>query len=221
MFALAAACGHAAPFAGNDVDGIAPDAIAAVDAPKPDTAHDAELEAAPIVGGYPAEPYGKNVGDTFPPLVLDGYPEGDPAWSKVSLRDLFDPDGKKGIRAILLVVAAEWCGACKAEATWVPGAYSMTYRPRGARFVTALVQNASTGAATQSTATAWRDAYGIPYAVAIDPMLDTLPMNAGVLPLPYSYVIDPRTMRVVKILTSEQSPPTIPAVDALLTKNGG
>ena len=192
--------------------------------PRPDTAF-AEDAADPadatlvIADGYPAGPYGKTKGATFPPLTLAGYRDGSPTWSTVSMKDYFDPDGTKGIRGVLVVAAAEWCGVCQGEVKWVTASYASAYRAKGARFVTALLQNGARSAATQATATLWRDTFSIPYAVAIDPSLSTLPESGGALTLPYSYVLDPRTMRVVEVTSAAQTPPTIPALDAVIAKN--
>ncbi len=195
------------------VDGGAFDA-----APRPDVAVPDE-DARPIVDGYPEGPYGLKVGDVFPDATLAGHPEGSDAWTKVFVRDLFDHDGSRGIHGVLLVIAAEWCGECNREAKWLPRVYVDDYAPKGARFVTAVIHDRDRAPATQLVAQRWRDTYGITFAVAIDPTLSLLPKGAGPLPLPYTYVIDPRTMRVTSVLRTEQVEPTIPALDSLLEKN--
>jgi len=173
-----------------------------------------------ITDGYPAGPYGKKEGAVFPPLSLSGYREGASGWTKIDLREYFDPDGKKGIRGLLVVAAAQWCAVCQNEVGWVTTAYTTNYRDKGARFITALLQDGAHRPATQATATLWRDYYSIPYAVAIDPMLDTLPSDTGALSLPYTFVVDPRTMRITKVTSAAQTPPNIPALDAVIAKNG-
>lgn len=189
---------------------------------KPDTAvADTTPAETAVVGGYPVGPYDVFAGATFPPLSLAGYPDGSTTWGSISMREYFDPDGTKGIRGVFVIVAAQWCEVCKREARWQPNAYLTNYRARGARFVTPLVQDLNSMPATQATATAWRDFFSIPYAVAIDPMLLTLPKGIGALKLPHAFVIDPRTMRVEHVYSAAQPPPTLPALDAVLARNGG
>lgn len=174
-----------------------------------------------VVGGdgYPVGPYGKKEGAIFPPLSFSGYRDGSTVWTTISMREYFDPDGSKGVRGVLVIAAAQWCGVCQNEVKWVTPAYVGNYRDRGAKFLTTLLQDGEHRPSTQATATLWRDVYSIPYAVAIDPDLDTLPSDGGVLTLPYTYVIDPRSMRITKVSSAAQTPPTIPALDAVIEKN--
>lgn len=197
------------------------DPDASVDtAQRPDSAVvDTAGEDTTVVDGYPAGPYANLAGSVFPPLVLDGYRDGDTTWTKLSMRDYFDPDGTKGVRALAVIVAAQWCGVCQNEAKWVPGAYTGNYQAKGARFITPLIQDLNRKPATRGVADEWRDRFTIPYAVAIDPTLSTLPKAGGALSLPYVYVIDPRTMRVEKVYSAAQPPPTLPALDAVLARN--
>jgi hypothetical protein len=204
------------------VEGVKTDPDAQVDtAPRPDTgsAIDTAVEDTTVVDGYPAGPYDKVAGAVFPPLTLDGYRDGTTAWTKLSMKDYFDADGTKGIRGVVVIVAAQWCGVCQNEAKWVPTAYTTNYKAKGARFLTALVQDLNHKPANQAVADSWREYYAIPYAVAIDPTLATLPKGMGTLSLPYMFVIDPRTMRIEKVYSAAQPPPTIPALDTVLARN--
>lgn len=218
------ACGDGrAPALTGTVGGVTSDAsIDDVARPEASTVDTAVEDAGPLVitDGYPAGPYGKKEGAVFPPLSFSGYRDGSTTWTKLDMREYFDPDGSKGIRGVLVVAAAQWCGVCQNEVKWVTSAYVTNYRDEGARFLTTLLQDGDHRPATQATATLWRDNYSIPHAVAIDPTLDTLPNDMGVLSLPYTYVIDPRTMRITKVTSAAQTPPTIPALDAVLAKNG-
>jgi len=175
----------------------------------------------PVTDGYPAGPYGLLPGQIVPPLVVTGYREDGTAWESISTRDYFDPDGKKGIRGVLFVVAAQWCGVCKAQATWLPDAYRSTWKARGARILTALVQTSTGAAAVQATADQWKAAFGIPYAVAIDPKLSLVPAFGGAIALPVDLTIDPRTMRVVAATRGAEPDGALPALDAVVKANGG
>ena len=217
---LLTACGDptAVP---NGVDGIRSGDGGAIPS-KPDTAvPDAGPSETTIVDGYPAGPYEAIAGAVFPPLSLAGFPDGSTTWGTLSMREYFDPDGAKGVRGVVVIVAAEWCEVCKGEARWEPNAYLTNYRAKGARFITPLVQDVNHKPATRATATTWRDVFSIPYAVAIDPDLATLPKGLGALKLPYVFVIDPRTMRVEHVYSAAQPPPTLPALDTVLARNAG
>ncbi len=204
------------------IDGIKNDPDAAVDTARPDTAvADTGAAETTVVDGYPAGPYDKVAGAVFPPVSLSGYRDGDAAWTTLSMREYFDPDGSKGIRGVVVVVAAQWCGVCQNEAKWVPAAYTANYRAKGAKFITPLLQDLAHKPATRAVADQWREAYAIPFAIAIDPELTTLPVGIGAVSLPYMFVIDPRTMRIEKVYSSYVAPPTIPALDAVLARNAG
>jgi hypothetical protein len=174
-----------------------------------------------VVDGYPAGPFGFWNGHTFPALAFDGYTDGSTTWSKVDMRSYFDPDGSKEVRAVVVIVAAPWCAVCQQEARWMPAEYLKSWKSRGARFITVLIEDVAHDASSQLVADQWRDAFSIPYAVAIDPAHTLVPSDVGVLKLPITYVIDPRTMRVEKLYTAAIAPPTIPALETVLTRNGG
>jgi hypothetical protein len=145
----------------------------------------------------------------------------DGAWTTISMLDLYDPDGSRGVNGIYLSAGAEWCSACRAEAPSLQSMWTSRYRARGARIVTALLQSASGAPADEATVQRWIAAFGITYDVAADPSYSVLAATGGSVPIPYGYVIDPRTMRVQQITEGASSSPLVPGLDALLTKNGG
>ena len=120
------------------------------------------------------------------------------------------PDGGRGITGIYLVLAAQWCGPCNIEAGVLSGYFEKDYRDRGAHFLTAVVQDASHGPATQTTVDQWIKAHRIVFDIASDPTQSAAPK--GSYGLPYNYVINPRTMKVVRV---------IPGVDAAIVPCGG
>jgi hypothetical protein len=178
-----------------------------------------------VVDGYPAGPFGLKRGQVFPNLTLHGYRDGTGAWTEIALRDYYDADGSRGIHGIYLTVSAPWCAGCVAEARSFPGLYRDKYQAKGARLITALVQDGASKPATQKTVDAWIAAYGINYDVVADPELVTVRMDSsssGSLALPYNYVIDPRTMRITQINAGPIfTGGAIIGLDELLTKNGG
>lgn len=144
---------------------------------------------------YPAGRYGFTVGAVFPNRTLRGMHDG--AWTTIAMLDLYDPDGTRGVNGIFLSAAVEWCTACRGEAPYLQSMWTTSYKARRARMITALLQNASSRPADQPTVERW------------------------IAAIPYSYVIDPRTMRVQQVMTGGSTAMTISGLDALLTKNGG
>ena len=57
---------------------------------------------------YPAPPYGKTEGKVIPNLVFKGYRDGAGDWTDIAMGDYYDPDGKRGITAIKIEMAAAW-----------------------------------------------------------------------------------------------------------------
>jgi len=196
-----------------------------------DTDSGATIDTGPIdppppteIDGYPVGPYGMKVGMVFPNLTLHGYRDGKGAWTDLAVKDYYDKDGSKGVNGLYLTVSAPWCAGCVAEGKSLPGMYTSKYKALGARFLTALVQDASSKPATQSTVDTWVTTYKTSYDIAEDGAMETVPRDAsggGSIALPYNYVIDPRTMRITQInagpyFTGGQ----IPGLDPLLKKNG-
>jgi hypothetical protein len=85
-----------------------------------------------------------------------------------------------------------------------------------------IIQNASRGNATKASVDTWISAYSCNYDVALDPTggKSIFPGTGGTIGLPYTLIVDPRTMKIVKIIQGDGS--TVDnAVKALLTTNGG
>jgi hypothetical protein len=112
--------------------------------------------------------------------------------------DHYDPHGALGITGIYLVLAAQWCGPCNMEASVLSGYYENDYRDRGAHFLTAVVQDGGHRPATQTTVDQWIKAHRIVFDIASDPTQSAAPK--GTYGLPYNYVINPRTMKVIRII---------------------
>jgi hypothetical protein len=167
---------------------------------------------------YPEGPYGKAAGDVFPDVTFDGYRDGTGEWTALHMLDYFDPNGDKGIRAVYVVVAAQWCGVCQQEAARLPKTYP-AWKERGARFLMVLGQDNTNKPATQLTVDAWQMRFKLPFDVGADPKLSFLPI--GATGFPTCYVIDPRTMKVVKMLPGITSDGSIPGLDTVLKRNGG
>ncbi len=62
---------------------------------------------------YPAGPYGRAVGQTYPNLCFKGYRDGVAGkaagkWETICLGDYYDPSATKNVRAIRLIAGALW-----------------------------------------------------------------------------------------------------------------
>lgn len=93
-------------------------------------------------------------------------------------------------------------------------------KARGARFITALIENASSGPSTQASADTWVTTYKCPNDVTIDPTKKIFSGLSGSIGLPYNVIIDPRTMKVTNTFNGA-GPSVDSAVNSLITKNGG
>lgn len=185
----------------------------------PDTGPASVDSGPPAPTEYPAGPYGFSVGSTFPNVSFSGYRNGTGAWVTITMRDYYDPSGARHINGIWLDVSAGWCGACRAEAGDLPGLYSSTYKARGGQILTALIQDDGSAPASKSAVDAWIKDYAVNFDIFADPSSDTLPKTS--IGLPHNYAIDPRTMKVMKVIEGSDSGATsIPALDTILSKNG-
>ena len=102
----------------------------------------------------------------------------------------------------------------------LPGMYTNLYRPRGARFVTSMIEDAKTNPATQVTVDQWLSAYKLNFDIVLDAESATLP-KTGSVGLPYNYVLNPRDMKVARVIQGvNPEATTIPALSSVLTKNG-
>jgi hypothetical protein len=175
--------------------------------------------APPPTGDYPAGPYGYSTGATFPNVSFAGYRNGAGAWVTISMADYYDPTGDRHVNALFLDVSASWCSACRAEASGL-AAMATKYAPRGGKIMTALIENESSSPATQTTVDNWVSSFDVNYDIVADGKSDSL--GSGGVGLPHNYVIDPRTMKIVKIVEGSSGGTTLPGgYETLLTKNGG
>jgi hypothetical protein len=220
LAALTVGCGDAHPPTAGGNTPVLPSGGGGGPDPGPTTDAGA-ADTFAVEDGYPVGPYANFAGRTFAPLTFPGYAEGSTTWGTLATRDWFDPDGSKGIKGIVIIAAAQWCAVCQSEAHWVPKAYVDTYKARGARFLTVMIQDAKYAPATKIVADQWRDAFSIPFAIGIDPKLTTIPPDVGAVKLPYTYVIDPRTMKIEQVYSAAIAPSTIPALETVLARNGG
>ena len=175
--------------------------------------------------GYPQGPYGTGVGKIVNPgYSWQGYLPNQTTVSTLTPQDLFDCDGSKGINAILIDVAAEWCEACQSQATNTPALFSQ-YDALGIRAVTLVVQDQDQAPATTATAMQWKQQFGLTdVTVCADPAFSFAPIGQSSVSLPVTIVVDPRTMEIMKVdqgyVAAYPIQPDAEAV-AIAQKNGG
>lgn len=193
-------------------------------APPADDAAPPADDAAPW-NTYPDPPYGFKVNQTVPPLTFRGKRDGSPDWvENMSLADYYDPDGSRGFSALYIEVSAVWCVWCRYEAKELPGWYLNApndYQKRGSKFLTALIQDGASppGPSTPDDVDSWQKLYKVPFDMALDDGGQMFPPWARGLPL--NFVVDPRTMKVYRIIDGVTPDATnLPQLDALLKRNG-
>ncbi len=177
----------------------------------------------PQTGDYPPGPFGWTVGDVFPRVQMMGYVGGQKPWTTIDTKDYFDPHGTRGIYGVYITVSAPWCSGCKIEGQELPALWTAQYKARGARIITALLQNDAYEPASQNTVDAWVATYATPYDISVGALSSMLPPKTpgnGVA-LPYNYAVDPRTMRIVGIDSGDYfHGDTLPALNVALATNG-
>ena len=167
---------------------------------------------------YPDGPYGLARGNVFPNLQFEGYRDGKGAWTTLHMLDYYDPDGSRGINAIYITVSAEWCPVCKEDAKVLPSWYESHYKPRGARFITSILETADRSPATKAAVDAWVSAYAPNFDIVADPDAETFPDAFKALPV--NFEIDPRTMVVFRVFNNGSDfTRGIPGLDVLLDQN--
>jgi len=196
-----------------------PPNAAPTDAPATDAATtepDTSTATAPLT--YPEGPYGLGRGNVFPNLKFKGYHDGTGAWTDIQMSDYYDPDGSRGINAIYITVSAEWCPVCKEDAHVLPLWYSSHYKPRGARFITSILQSVDRTAPTKAAVDAWVKAYAPNFDIVSDETEATFPKTF--MALPVNFEIDPRTMTVFRSFNNGfQFTRGVPGLDLLLDQN--
>lgn len=175
--------------------------------------------APPATGEYPSGSYGLSLGAVVPNVSLNGYREGTGTWGAIKLSDYYDPTGARGVKGVLITVSASWCGPCQEEARDLVRMFASPYKARGAKFLTAMIENSSRAPATQTTVDSWIKFAGTNFDIVADPSALLLKSGAS---LPFNLVVDPRTMKVTKSWSGSDSGATsIPSLDTVLSKNGG
>lgn len=146
---------------------------------------------------YPKGPYGVGIDVVLSPnSSWQGYAANDTSVATLKMFDLFDCDGSKGINAIMIDVSAGWCAACETQAH-DEAQLTSQYDAVGVKAITLLIMDAAEQPATTQTALDWRTTYGLAdVGVYADPNFLLQP-NEQTIGLPITYIVDPRTMKIV------------------------
>lgn len=150
---------------------------------------------------YPDVSGGIAVGNVVPdkewPAFLPSAPVGQTG--TIHMHDFFDPDGSRGINAIVIITSAEWCGACQAEAQTLEGKIRSKWGPDGVLVMELMLEDTKYSRAipdVTSAADRWRAKFGLTdMAVGIDPGFTFA--HSGTVGLPLNVIVDPRTMTMV------------------------
>ena len=182
------------------------DAPVATDAGVADALEDTAAED--TTPPYPDGPYGLNAKNVFPNLKLEGHIHGSPDWVPMAMSDYYDPDGSRGITAIALDVECQWCPPSNTLADHMTVWWPYIYEPRGARIITTMVEGLDHKPATRATVDEWVKKHVTNYDIMLDP---TGTSWAGLksLSFPRQYIIDPRTMQIVRVVIGIDAAATV------------
>lgn len=220
MMALLLAAGCSSK---SQSDTPAPDSGAAEEASTVDAGEDADDTGTGCV--YPSGPYGITVDKVLDPsLTWQGYLPNATTASTINIADLYDCTGTKGINAILIDTAGQWCIACQGVAQEIPtwlSASGDNYTGLGVKILNLIIQNNAYEPATITTADQWRTQWALSMIyVTADPNI-TFPTDS----LPNEILVDPRTMKVSRLLSADNDQQnndgSDPYVAELAKKNGG
>lgn len=201
---------------------------APTDPTKPDPTKPVQPTEPPPVPVYEATQYpastglGNMAGQVAADFTWDAFLAGAPAGQtgKISMHDFYDPDGARGINAVLIITSAEWCGACQAEAQTLEGKIRSKWGLDGVLVVELMmedIQSSKAPANVTSAADRWRAKFSLTdMTVGIDPGFHFA--KSGTNGLPVNVVIDPRTMTSM-VRTDGSSSQVDSAIGSLVAKN--
>lgn len=156
---------------------------------------------------YPAGPYGKETGDVlenicFPQGWMDPLGEGadEEKLRPINLSDFYSPDASDPFKIMLLNSSALWCQACKVEHRTLSEEYE-SRRDDGFVVVSGLYQDDAGDPATVPNLVWWVKTFGSTYPMALDPESQFGSGSAA----PLNFVIDLRTMEILRIFVGDQA----------------
>jgi thiol-disulfide isomerase/thioredoxin len=165
---------------------------------------------------YPTTGCGTEVGTVLANYTFTGRVNGkdSPSATTIRMSDLYDPDGKKGNKYLVINVSALWCVYCREEAKQLP-ALKAKYGPKGVLFMTDLAQKTDSTAADQGDVDAWIDAYALDTMVVNDPTFVLGSAFFDPAKMPLNLIVDLKTMKIVLKVIGSDLPSVTAKLDAL------
>jgi hypothetical protein len=148
-------------------------------------------------------------------LGWEGFAAGSDALTTVTLGDFHDPDGARGIRALLIHQISVTCPACKLTTEQLRGRLDGGWTASGVEVLQLVFLDGTLDWADAEDAAGWKQTWDASWAVAADPSFTFKRLGTNALPV--QVLIDPRTLRVEKRTEGYQS--SYPDLEALLAAN--
>jgi hypothetical protein len=180
---------------------------------------------------YPAGPFGISVGSIIANYQFIGFVNSEDSRSSMQalqLADFYNPTGDgqypegspyKGAKpkALLLDIAAVWCGPCQYEAKNVlPGKYKK-YKALGGELFMQLADGPDLGVAAEPKhLVSWTTKYKVNYPSAIDPSYKLAALFESDA-FPANFIVDTRTMTIVEVVSGVPSDSFWAKFEAILT----
>ena len=150
------------------------------------------LTDVPVQDGYPAGPFGYNVGDVMKDFTLKDCDGND-----IQLKNYFT-----NAKAVFINQSAGWCSVCRSEVTRMEAMYQ-NFKDDGLVILQPMYQNNTGGAADAAFCQSWRDQYSLTYPVLVDDKNYFGPYHpnfaTGEMATPLNMILD-ENMRIVYVV---------------------
>jgi len=161
--------------------------------------------------------FGTDVGDTLGPgFEWEGYAEGCPVSSTITIQDFYDCDGSIGINAIYLTSSRFNCGSCQQESSEMQAKIEQSWASLGIKVLFAIIHDEDDQPAGVDDVLTYKNQYGLDGATLVaDPGLSF--MSGATISTPHVTIVNPRTMEVTAV--EEGYPGPYAAVESLAQQN--
>jgi hypothetical protein len=170
-----------------------------------------EVSENSAVVAYPEGPFGDAVGSIIRDYKFRGFArpqDGNFAGQVISMSDFYNPTGtemhaaesiyggKAKPKALMVIIAAGWCGPCQQEAKNIlPGEYT-EFGPQGAEFLTIMAEDAAYNEPNLKDIENWSTKYKAQWPSVVDGQFKFFALAAEPA-FPANILIDTRTMTIV------------------------
>jgi hypothetical protein len=137
---------------------------------------------------YPGGPYGNTSGKILEPTSWSGFAPGSSSSTSVSVEELFDCDGSKGIHAVIFTTAQTSCGPCQQEAQYDIAPNVASWSSQGIVVVTLMYGGGASN---------WRNYFDLQDTYVVDDPSGTFFTGNGDA-TPTNVIWDPRTGEIVE-----------------------